>query len=291
MLAVSFKPLSLTSSLRLPAHARRLPAPGIKGIGLFYNSLSVQAYKLFSSGNMEDFRWHKEKYLSMGLAEKRSCYPAGHVPLSAVLPWPKYHDVNKYEISKSALSVEQAQNILSGSRYTKDAELNQKISIFVGDITRLEVDAIVNAANNSLRGGGGVDGAVHRAAGKNLFDECVTLNGCETGDAKITGGYRLPARYVIHTVGPVGERPALLESCYRRSLQIAMENNLRTVAFPCISTGVYGYPGDAAVRVVLPVVRTMLEAHKEELDRVIFCLFLKPDVDLYHKYFPVFFPL
>lgn len=246
---------------------------------------------MYGSGNRDDFRQQKEHYLSLDLAAKRATYPAGHVPFSAILPWPKYYEANKYEVSKCGLSRERAGEILGGSTYTRDPELNGKVSIFVGDITKLEIDAIVNAANNSLRGGGGVDGAVHRAAGKSLFDECVTLNGCETGDAKITGGYRLPARYIIHTVGPIGERPSLLESCYRRALQTAVENNLRTVAFPCISTGVYGYPGEAAVRVVLPVVRTMLEAHRGEIDRVIFCLFLKADVDLYHRYLPVYFPV
>lgn len=103
--------------------------------------------------------------------------------------------------------------------------------------------------------------------------------------------YHLPARYVIHTVGPKGEKPALLESCYRRALQTALDNNCRTVAFPCISTGVYGYPNESAVRVILPIVRTMLEAHPTRLDRIVFCLFLKVDIDYYHKYLPVFFPI
>lgn len=152
-----------------------------------------------------------------------------------------------------------------------------EISVVRGDITKLEVDAIVNAANPSLLGGGGVDGAIHRAAGPGLVAQCRTLEGCETGEAKITGGYRLAAKAVIHTVGPVwhggdqGES-ALLASCYRNSLALAEEHNLKTIAFPAISCGVYGYPIPEAAEVAISTIREHLN-EPSNLERVILVAF------------------
>lgn len=175
-------------------------------------------------------------------------------------------------------------------KYPASASLNDKISVIRQDITTLAVDAIVNAANDALLGGGGVDGAIHRAAGPKLLYECETLHGCETGKAKITDGYELPSKKVIHAVGPIfwreGSRaPELLAGCYRNSLQLAVDNGCRSVAFAAISTGVYGYPSGEASLVALETVRKFLEDGEkaDKLDRVIFCNFLQKDEDAYFK--------
>jgi O-acetyl-ADP-ribose deacetylase (regulator of RNase III) len=162
-----------------------------------------------------------------------------------------------------------------------------KIDIVRCDITTLDVDGIVNAANTTLLGGGGVDGAIHRAAGPKLLAECRTLGGCEPGDAKLTRGYRLPARFVIHTVGPIWhggkhEEPETLANCYRNSLQLAVENGIQTIAFPAISCGAYGYPIQEAAEIALKTTREFL-AKTDKIEKVIFVLWGEDVYEAYHK--------
>jgi O-acetyl-ADP-ribose deacetylase (regulator of RNase III) len=168
-----------------------------------------------------------------------------------------------------------------------EVDAGSRTEIVVGDITKLEVDAIVNAANTSLLGGGGVDGAIHRGAGPELLEECRGIGGCPTGEARITKGYRLPARYVVHTVGPIyrdgrhGE-PELLASCYRESLRLAAGHGIERIAFPSISTGAYGYPIRDAARIAIDSVRGWLEAN-ELPRRILFCCFAEGDARFYRE--------
>lgn len=163
------------------------------------------------------------------------------------------------------------------------------IKVIQGDITTLKVDAIVNAAAKHLRGGGGVDGAIHSAAGPELLKECIALGFCDTGEAKITKGYSLPAKFIIHTVGPIygyenGREAELLTNCYKNSLELALKNKIKSIAFPAISTGVFKYPKDEACKTAIATVKDFISSHKKNLDEVIFVLHDDENYNIYLEY-------
>nr|XP_055121212.1 ADP-ribose glycohydrolase MACROD2 isoform X6 [Symphalangus syndactylus] len=230
------------------------------------------------------WREEKERLLKMTLEERRKEYLRDYVPLNSILSW-------KEEMKGKGQNDEE--NTQETSQVKKS--LTEKVSLYRGDITLLEVDAIVNAANASLLGGGGVDGCIHRAAGPCLLAECRNLNGCDTGHAKITCGYDLPAKYVIHTVGPIarghinGSHKEDLANCYKSSLKLVKENNIRSVAFPCISTGIYGFPNEPAAVIALSTIKEWLAKNHHEVDRIIFCVFLEVDFKIYKKKMNEFF--
>lgn len=166
--------------------------------------------------------------------------------------------------------------------------METKIELIKGDITKISADAVVNAANTTLLGGGGVDGAIHRAAGPQLLEECRDLDGCKTGEAKITKGYKLPARYVIHTAGPVwhggtAKEEDLLASCYRNSLELAKKYSLKTIAFPSISTGVYRFPIEKASKIAYKTVRTFLKENPDIFEKIMFVVFSDEDLNVYEN--------
>ncbi|KAJ6577204.1 hypothetical protein B0H19DRAFT_1118658 [Mycena capillaripes] len=182
-------------------------------------------------------------------------------------------------------------------RYKANTGFLDRVSLFQGDITLLEVESIVNAANRSLLGGGGVDGAIHAAAGRKLLEECRTLGGCDTGDSKITSAYKLPSKHIIHTVGPVYSRSDVetraqqLDSCYRTSLNLALDHNLKHIAFPSISTGIYGYPIEDATHIALDAVRRFCDSDVgSKLDRIIFVVWSNKDKEVYETLIPEYFP-
>lgn len=238
------------------------------------------------SGSMskkkKDWKIEKERLLRLDREERRKEYRRqDFISLDKIPTWREENKDNDKE--------EESKEVTGGGG------LSDKVSLYKGDITVLEVDAIVNAANSSLLGGGGVDGCIHKAAGSCLYDECHSLNGCETGKAKITCGYDLPARYVIHTVGPVARghvgptETNDLTSCYQNSLRLMKEHGLSTVAFPCISTGIYGFPNEPAADIALNTVKSWIEENPDKITRVIFCVFLETDFAIYKKKMSVIF--
>ncbi|XP_035387304.1 ADP-ribose glycohydrolase MACROD2 isoform X3 [Electrophorus electricus] len=230
------------------------------------------------SKKKREWRTEKERLLSLGQEERRKEYGSNYLALDKIPTW-------RQHVNNTAPEEEEEHPI----------SLCDKVSLYKGDITILEVDAIVNAANSSLLGGGGVDGCIHRAAGHFLYEECRSLNGCDTGSAKLTCGYDLPAKYVIHTVGPIARgtvgpsQSRDLRSCYETSLRLMEENKLHSVAFPCISTGIYGFPNEPAAVIALRTVRDWLKENTDEVDRVIFCVFLETDYEIYKRKMSDFF--
>ncbi|XP_046843826.1 ADP-ribose glycohydrolase MACROD1-like isoform X2 [Xenia sp. Carnegie-2017] len=263
-------------------------APACKEANVKNEKKTFNKEKNNSAGKKKQFKekektstWQQKKsdFENMSVEEKRVHYRCGrdYVILKSISSWPDYVE-EKYPKFVKKESV------------TEDDVLN-KVSLWRGDITRLEIDAIVNAAHTRLLSGGGVDGCIHRAAGKCLYEECYTLNGCETGNAKITSGYKLPAKYVIHTVGPMEENKLLLKSCYESCLSIVKEKKLESVAFCCISTEIYGYPIENATDVALMTVKDWLENNKSWAGRIIFCVFSKDELHVYEKKMFKYFPL
>nr|XP_046258648.1 ADP-ribose glycohydrolase MACROD2 isoform X4 [Scatophagus argus] len=233
------------------------------------------------SKKKKDWKTEKERLLRLDREDRRKEYRRqDFVSLDKIPSWREENRSNEKE---------------EGKELTGGGGLSDKVSLYKGDITLLEVDAIVNAANSTLLGGGGVDGCIHKAAGLCLYDECHSLNGCETGKAKITCGYDLPARYVIHTVGPVARGHVGptenndLTSCYQNSLRLMKEHGLSTVAFPCISTGIYGFPNEPAADIALKTVKSWIEENPDTITRVIFCVFLETDFTIYKKKMSIIF--
>lgn len=214
----------------------------------------------------------------LGIRRIMTTIPAAEIPTLSLL----------YRLKKLVPAESDSETPIKPSQ-----SFNDRIGLIRGDVTKLEVDAIVNAANKSLLGGGGVDGAIHSAAGPGLLKECRTLDGCETGSAKITGGYNLPCKKVIHAVGPVYSRrhvndsAADLASCYTTSLKLAVENDCKSIAFSALSTGIYGYPSNDAAPVAIGAVKKFLEGEDgDKLEKVVFTTFVMKDVDAYNHWLP-----
>ncbi|XP_069810430.1 ADP-ribose glycohydrolase MACROD2 isoform X2 [Dendropsophus ebraccatus] len=234
-------------------------------------------YSGSSSKKKKIWKEEKERLLGMSQAERRKELCKDYIPLDDIP------------------SLLQELKTPCDNEHREISSLCDKVSLYKGDITQLEVDAIVNAANSSLLGGGGVDGCIHRASGPLLSAECRTLGGCPTGQARITCGYELPAKYVIHTVGPIARGQLSdshkedLANCYKSSLALVKEQKIRSIAFPCISTGIYGFPNEPAAIIALTTAKEWLKKNREEIDRIIFCVFLEVDYKIYKKKLTEFF--
>eukprot|EP00742_Colponemidia_sp_Colp-10_P013678 GILJ01015468.1.p1 GENE.GILJ01015468.1~~GILJ01015468.1.p1 ORF type:complete len:352 (+),score=64.01 GILJ01015468.1:1-1056(+) len=221
-------------------------------------------------------RYECQEYVTVGDLQKWSAT----VSELQVRGLPK---VNDYKASVTARD--------TGRRFPCDPSLNEKVFLYQGDITELEIDGIVNAANSSLLGGGGIDGAIHSAAGPLLVKECRHLKGCESGNTKVTKGYSLPAKYVLHTVGPYGRGDAKLHSCYTTCLEVAREKGIRSLAFCCVGTGIYSFPLVRAAHIALRCVRQWLEASPDAFDAIIFCVFQNVELAVYQCVMPSYFPV
>ncbi|KAI5633449.1 macro domain-containing protein [Phthorimaea operculella] len=239
------------------------------------------------------WKLEKSRILNLPLEEKRSLYKSkDYVILDHVDPWNRYVIKNKDVASKKHNLDDLTEFRKINLETEKNKDLAEKVSIYKGDITKLEIDAIVNAANSMLRAGGGVDGAIHRAAGPLLQQECNSLGGCPTGDAKVTGGYDLPAKYVVHTVGPQDGSPQKLQSCYEKCLGYCQEYKFKSIAFPCISTGIYGFPNRLAAHIALRTAREFLQKEEnKQVERIIFCTFMPIDIDIYETLMQMYFPV
>ncbi|XP_023954549.1 macro domain-containing protein CT2219 [Bicyclus anynana] len=253
---------------------------------------SIQQSCLYSVLKMST-KWEseKERIMSLPVDEKRKLYKTDdYITVNKVESWCKYFVENKGLHEKKHTGEDDAEFRKITIDSERNKELTDKVSIFKGDITKLEIDAIVNAANSMLKAGGGVDGAIHRAAGPLLQQECNSLGGCPTGEARITGGYNLPAKYVIHTVGPQNGSAPNLKSCYEKSLSYVLQYNIKSIAFPCISTGIYGFPNRLAAHIALSTARKFLESNSD-MEKIIFCTFMPIDVDIYETLMQMYFPL
>ena len=224
--------------------------------------------------------WEDEDKLTE--EERRARYRCPLEKVVVVSDLPSYADDPGWELDAAC----------PPSSYDADNSINSRVCVIRGDIRCLECDAILNAANKRLLGGGGIDGAIHIAAGPMLFDECCTLGGAQTGQTRITRGYDLPAKYVLHTVGPVGSGDDELKSCYESSLQLVKKHNIKTVALCGVSTGIFGFPLERATRIALDTVRKWLQSdeNRDAVDRIVFCTFLEKEWQCYTTLFPEYFP-